>query len=57
MLAYLSFVLCKKVGGNDEIEDTVDCSPAHELYEELKRRFRNHASNPGHGQLIINSRA
>lgn len=46
MFAHLSSVLCKKVGCNDEIEDTIDRSPAYELYEELERRFRDHTSNP-----------
>ena len=53
MFAYLSSILCEKVSGNDEIEDTVDCSPAHELNEEFKRRFRDHASDPSHSQLIL----
>ena len=53
MFAYLSSVLCKKVGGNDEIEDTVDCSPAHELDEEFKRRFRNDAADPSHSRLVL----
>ena len=53
MFAYLSSVLLKKVSGNDEIEDTVDCSPAHELDEKFERRFRNHAPDPSQSQLIL----
>ena len=56
MPAYLSSVFLKKVSGNDEIEDAVDCSPAHELDEEFERRFRDHASDPSHSQLILKSR-
>ena len=48
--AHLSFVLCKKVSRNDEIEDTVNCSPAYELDEEFERRLGDHTSDPRRGQ-------
>ena len=35
-MAHISFIFCKKVGYNDEIEDTIYCSPAHELDEEFE---------------------
>ena len=48
--AHLSFVFCKKVGRNNEIEDTIYCSPAYELDEEFERRFRDDASDPNRHQ-------
>ena len=37
--AHLCSVLSKEVCRNDEIEDTIDCSPAYELNEEFERRL------------------
>lgn len=48
--AHLSSVLCKKVSRNDEVEDTVDCTPAYELDEEFERGLRDHTSDPRRGQ-------
>ena len=45
-LSHLFSILHEKVCCDDEIEDTIDCTPAYELDEKLERRLRDHTPDP-----------